>query len=445
MQNVSKTYPTEEVSKNSDCGGSLPFEQTFTSHGKKIFRQVRAGRFFGKSTLSKPRGDRMNSSLALDWSIAQLKGEQPSYESANGSLRFVDLFCGVGGLSAGLCSAARAVGLTPEIIACTDLDPTALNVLLSNHEVEHKLQIDVSSLVDYALRFDGMIPRLAYQPEILDPVLSDQIGAVDVVIGGPPCQGHSNLNNHTRGSDLKNNLYMTVPVAGIALGADLIIIENVPAVLRDKNRVVEQAISILEAQDYHVDHAVLEADRLGVPQTRKRHFLLASKSRKVLLKDLYHLFDFDPITVWDAIGDLEEIIDPGSAFDEGADLSEENRQRIDWLFDNDVDVLPDQIRPDCHKEGHTYPSVYGRIRPNQPGSTITSGFLSPGRGRYIHPTQRRCLTPHEAARIQGFSDSFCFSKKTGEPLYRKDYTKLIGNAVPPPLGYAVGLAAIAAL
>lgn len=118
--------------------------------------------------------------------------------------------------------------------------------------------------------------------------------------------------------------------------------------------------------------------------------------------------------------------------------------RIDYLFDNDLYELPDAVRPDCHKNGHTYRSVYGRLKWENPSPTITTGFLTPGRGRYIHPRQRRTLTPHEAARIQAFPDSFSFLSVEGNDLTKKTLTKLIGQAVPPPLGHAAALVALGA-
>jgi DNA (cytosine-5)-methyltransferase 1 len=119
-------------------------------------------------------------------------------------------------------------------------------------------------------------------------------------------------------------------------------------------------------------------------------------------------------------------------------LSEDNRTRIDWLFANDRHELPNEERPDCHKDGHTYPSVYGRMFWDKPSQTITTGFLSPGRGRYVHPTRPRVITPREAARIQAFPDSFRFVVDEQDPP-RNALSKWIGDAVPPILGYAATL------
>jgi len=126
---------------------------------------------------------------------------------------------------------------------------------------------------------------------------------------------------------------------------------------------------------------------------------------------------------------------------EPADLSEESRRRIDWLFENRAYELGLSERPDCHREGTTYRSVYGRLYPDRPAPTITTGFMTMGRGRYVHPTERRMITAQEAARIQGFPDSYDFRPRGAKPSKAK-LQKWIGDAVPMPLGYAASLAAL---
>jgi DNA (cytosine-5)-methyltransferase 1 len=234
-----------------------------------------------------------------------------------------------------------------------------------------------------------------------------------------------------------------VPAIALALRAKAIIIENVPSVLRDRGRVVEKARAVLGG-DYNVMDVVLEADRLGVAQQRRRHFLVATLGTAPSLSSLYQALGWPRITVGDAIGDLSSVR-TNDPFQSPAALSIENKTRIEHLFDNDLYDLPNEVRPDCHKDGHTYPSVYGRLHRDRPAQTLTGGFLSPGRGRYVHPTERRGLTPQEGARLQGFPDTFAFARADGDSLTRKDYAKLIGDAVPPPLGYALGLTCIASL
>jgi DNA (cytosine-5)-methyltransferase 1 len=147
----------------------------------------------------------------------------------------------------------------------------------------------------------------------------------------------------------------------------------------------------------------------------------------------------------EAIGDLRSIT-PCHDFDRPSNLSTDNVRRVRYLIENDLWDLPDSERPVCHQDGtHTYPSVYGRIHPDEPAQTLTTGFLSPGRGRFTHPSLARGLTLHEGARLQGFPDDFQFNGRRMEAVKRNALSKLIGDAVPPQLGYVTGLAALSTL
>jgi DNA (cytosine-5)-methyltransferase 1 len=433
------------VMKASLTGDSLPpLSQEFAIEGARLVRRVIVGARIYETFIE--RCDLPTDLLGLAppkaWSLAALRGIQPNGDTAaSGEVRILDLYSGAGGFSAGLQAAINAAGLRATFAACVDIDPAGLEVFTRNIACRFKIRRNVDALLDYGIRFDGDSARFAYPPELLEPALDDEVGKVDIVIGGPPCQGHSNLNNHTRRTDPRNSLYLTVPAIGVALGARAIIIENVQSVLRDKSRVVDRARSVLESA-YHVTEMVLEAERLGVAQQRKRHFLVATKNHSAPLDKLYDCLSYDALSVQDALGDLESA-SRDNAFDIPADLSSENQGRVEYLFDHELHELPNEERPDCHKEGHTYPSVYGRLHRDRPAQTIPGGFMSPGRGRYVHPNERRGLTPHEGARLQGFPDSFRFERADGVRLGNKDYSKLIGDAVPPPLGYAVGLACLA--
>ena len=147
--------------------------------------------------------------------------------------------------------------------------------------------------------------------------------------------------------------------------------------------------------------------------------------------------------LWWAIEDLEHAPVDG-LMTPLVELSDENRRRIQWLFDNDAHDLALTERPECHQDGTTYNSVYGRLFTDRPAPTITSGFMTPGRGRYIHPTQMRTLTPREAARLQGFPDTYRFHPDESRPSSKAQLGKWIGDAVPMPLGHAAGLAVLGA-
>ena len=221
------------------------------------------------------------------------------------------------------------------------------------------------------------------------------------------------------------------------------VIENVPAVLHDSSQVVETTRRLLELAGYTVECGTVSAIRFGWPQTRQRFFMVARRSRPPLpiaaVQDA--LDDGSRHDVMWAISDLV-----GKPFDQRlhlhADLSEENLRRIAFLFDEQKYDLPAKERPECHRDGTTYNAVYGRLHPNKPAPTITTGFLTPGRGRYIHPFERRTLTPHEAARLQGFPDGYNFFPNANNPTTKLNLTKWIGDAVPMPLGYVAGISAL---
>ena len=144
-----------------------------------------------------------------------------------------------------------------------------------------------------------------------------------------------------------------------------------------------------------------------------------------------------PRTVEWAIGDLVAC-PKGGVFDTPATHSPENARRIRFLFDRGLYDLPNAERPACHRlKSHSYNSVYGRMRWDEPAPTITTGFGSTGQGRFVHPLVPRTLTPHEAARLQTYPDFFDF----GEPG-RTQLQKMIGNSVPPLAMLVLGLALI---
>lgn len=391
--------------------------------------------------------DRSSKSDVNAWDGAILRGAVPHtvLGGDRGRIRVVDLFCGAGGLSYGVVQGLRSLGYSPVVELAADLDAEALKLYDRNFGPAELHNGNVEELVVAPIDGAGEHARFTHAPWIRDRRLAARLAGSAVLIGGPPCQGHSNLNNHTRRFDPRNELYLKMPAVAIALDIPVVIIENVREVRVDHQRVVKQSIELFRAAGYGVAEGVLSAMDLGVPQTRHRFFLIAVKggaeSASCSLKNLIAPLSRPHRTLEWAIKDLEHR--PIGGIHSPAILSSENRRRIDYLFDNEEYELPDIERPVCHRNGHTYRSVYGRLRWDQPAGTITTGFLTPGRGRYVHPTQKRALTPHEAARIQGFPDSFKFTYEDGSVPANKTLAKVIGDAVPPPMGQAAILAAMA--
>jgi DNA (cytosine-5)-methyltransferase 1 len=389
------------------------------------------------------------------WWQSFLKGGQVFVEDRGNSLppiRTVDAFCGCGGLTLGATQAAIAVGRRLEAVAAIDVDEGGLEVHRANFRTKHVLHTSVSTLVDFHVSGSGVNSRFAYEPEIINPALATEIGKIDLFLAGPPCQGHSNLNNKTRREDPRNLLYLTAVALAVGLKAKMVLIENVPEVVNDRSDVVTSAKALLKANGYNfLDSGILAAHEMGWAQTRKRFFLVAARQEfsddRITLKTVASGLKREALGLGWAIGDLmhgSKKFITSSVMDTVPALSDENRSRIDWLFKNDAYELPNEERPDCHKDGHTYPSVYGRMFWDKPAQTITTGFLTPGRGRYIHPIQPRVITPREAARIQAFPDNFRFVVNGHDPV-RAALTKWIGDAVPTILGYAALLPLLTAL
>jgi DNA (cytosine-5)-methyltransferase 1 len=215
-----------------------------------------------------------------------------------------------------------------------------------------------------------------------------------------------------------------------------VIIENVPTAIHGREGAVRRTIRALRLLGYNVDSGVIGLSSLGIPQSRKRHVVIASLSKKISIARLLASYQTPGArNVRWAIGDLVNIR-PKTHFDTSSQRSPENIRRINYLFKHHRYDLPDSQRPKCHRSGHhSYKSMYGRLHWDQPAQTITSGFGSPGQGRFVHPSRRRTLTPHEAARLQFFPDSFRFP----EGIKRTKLAEMIGNAVPMKLAYVFAL------
>ena len=261
-----------------------------------------------------------------------------------------------------------------------------------------------------------------------------QFGEVDLLVGGPPCQGNSNLNNHSRRNDARNALYARMARAAQVLSPTVVIIENVPAVIHDRKGVVQTTATDLRRQGYEVAGAVVPMTLTGVPQLRKRHVLLGIRSKdlhpqQVLTRTLERTHFLEPRAIRWAISDLRTRWKRSeSLFDTPSVPSDENARRMEYLIENQVYKLPNRLRPQCHQNGdHSYYSIYGRMNWEKPAQTITTGFGSTGQGCYVHPDFPRTITPHEAARIQTFPDFFDFSRAGS----RTALARMIGNAVPP--------------
>jgi DNA (cytosine-5)-methyltransferase 1 len=360
-----------------------------------------------------------------------LTRERPQYEQGNHQLSLVDLFCGCGGMSLGVAEAIRRSGSALRGALAVDFDPIATQVYQRNFL---KTRVETCGVEEI---FDGVLGAAVTKVEAS---WRENLGPVDLLIGGPPCQGHSDLNNRSRREDPRNEFYLRMGRAVEVLRPRAVMVENVPAVQHARQGVVQQVQSLVEGLGYRVGAGVLDVSELGVAQARKRHVLLA------LAPDV----PVDPSEVlkqatgrcgrrsvrW-AISDLRGL-EPKRDFDRPSKASAENQRRMAWFFQSPERRydLPNAYRPPCHRDKeHSYNSVYGRLHWDKPAQTITTGFTSMGQGRFVHPASPRTLTPHEAARLQSFPDFFDF--RVEGQAQRTAWSKLIGNAVPPQLSMAV--------
>jgi len=351
-------------------------------------------------------------------------------------VRICDLFSGCGGISLGLEEACRSMGIEMEAALAWDVLEGAKRTYERNFSPLFFREDPIERAIDGAIG----APQTPSETKLLS-----EIGQIDIVVGGPPCQGHSDLNNHSRRDDSRNELYMRMTRFIEITRPKIAIIENVLTVRRAKSEVVQRTIEFLRELGYGVDQKAIKAIDLGVPQDRRRHFTIATLGKNPPIDKIMSKRIDTPRPVMWGITDLEEVKGT-TTFDTPARHQVQNKERIAWLFgegweeweieefntsgdpDNpEAHNLPNHRRPKCHQNGHNYPAVYGRMYSNLPSPTITTGFGSTGQGRFVHPHKQRSLTPHEAARVQGFPDYFDFTTETG----RVSLQTLIGNAVPP--------------
>lgn len=364
------------------------------------------------------------------------KEQRPSWAGPRGSrpVRVVDLFSGCGAMSLGVAEACRALGRGFKSAGAFDLNRRALEVYAENFPIRQSEPVDLAHVLQADLRLRTSATERAFL---------ESVGNVHFVLAGPPCQGHSNLNNRTRRQDPKNELYFLMARFAQLARPRWIMIENVLAVIHDRGQVVDRTTDALHGLGYRTASGVVDLWSLGVAQTRRRHVLLAERKQDShdrlasrSLADLLSPYFARTRSVRWAIEDLINAT-PATFMDQPKTPDPVTQSRIDYLFANGLYDLPDTHRPECHREkDHSYKSVYGRMKWEEPAPTVTSGYDTMGRGRFVHPKRRRTITAHEAARIQFIPDFFRF---TAVAKHRSALSELIGNAVPPKLSYVLAL------
>ena len=354
-------------------------------------------------------------------------------------LTAIDLFCGCGGISAGL----REAGF--RILAGADADPRCMATFRHNFRDACALGLDLAKC-----RPADMMKYLGIEP-----------GEIDLVAGGPTCQGFSkNVPRKFRYMDDSNNLLVRTFLDYCeAIAPQLILMENV-AEMRNgfSGRFSHEIVSRLGDGGYSVTPIVLNAAEYGVPQRRRRAFFLAAKEQAPLPVPMpTHFKNATPallmgtnsfVTVWEAIGDLPSIrhgegeaqcqyaCEPFSDYQmrmrnaSGKVCNHISRHLQPTQYARLAALQPGQGHkdlPDDLKVSGGYSGAYGRLTKEMVAPTITRWMFHPGSGRWGHPVDVRTLTIREAARIQGFTDDYEFIGSFVQQASQ------IGNAAPPLL------------
>ena len=342
----------------------------------------------------------------------------------------VDLFAGCGGASLGFKSAGF------EVLFGVEMDPTSARTYAENHSEVPLFVADIRSLDP-----DNVLGSLGLCPE-----------EVTVVLGCPPCQGFSaHRTGRMTTADPRNELVTVFGRWVVQLQPLFFVFENVPGVERQDPSVWEQTLSCLREAGYTIAKDIVEAADFGVPQRRQRLVALGTRIPGVYprLPSVTHSGqNMRPLRAWvtvrQAIGDLPPLESgeswPGDFMHRAPQHSGQSLRRFAAIPPDggSRDSLPAKLQLRCHKEHDGHRDVYGRLRWDAPASTITAGCTQPSKGRFVHPEQHRGLTLREAARLQGFPDSYRF-KGTKQQVAAQ-----IGNAVPPQLAYALGTAVMVA-
>lgn len=331
----------------------------------------------------------------------------------------IDLFCGAGGLTYGLGKASV------KVVAGVDIDPASRFPFETNNDAKF-IQQSVENV-------SGKQLRALYSK-----------GAIKLLAGCAPCQPFSSYSQGARGkNDEQWRLLEEFSRLIDECKPELVTMENVPALLT--HAVFQDFVGSLSyfpsgRRRYHVSYGLVSCEKYGLPQTRRRLVLLASKLGPIELPAPSD----ETLCVKRTIGQLRPQtagdIDAYDPIHRSANMSPKNMARIRQSIPGGTwSDWDKELVAECHKRpsGRTYPSVYGRMEWDKPSPTITTQFFGFGNGRFGHPEQHRALTLREGALLQSFPKSYQFVAKD-KPIHFRVVGRLIGNAVPPLLGKLIG-------
>jgi len=342
----------------------------------------------------------------------------------NSPVSAVDLFCGAGGLTHGLMRAGI------DVVAGIDIDKHAEFAYTNNNPGALFLRWDLSH------KNCRSIKKL-FRPKKLR-----------LLAGCAPCKPFSKLTNGIKNHNDWDLLdYFGRFVKGIV--PDLVTMENVPELADRGAEVFLRFVDTLEKLKYSIDWRIVNCAEYGVPQSRRRLVLLASRIGEIAVPDGAYSFPSKWKTVRQTITDLPPLrigeADPDDSLHVAPLLSPLNVKRLQATSHDGGtrNEWPDELVLDCHrkKSGERYYSIYGRMWWDKPAPTMTTLCTGIGNGRFGHPEQDRSITLREAALFQSFPRRYAFWPPK-QKLNRSAVSTLVGNAVPPKLGKALGEAII---
>lgn len=335
-------------------------------------------------------------------------------------LIIADLFSGVGGLSQGFISQGFDVEFAIEY------DRNIAFSYQKNHPSTKMYSQDISKVDFKELRKNHH--------------------KIDVIVGGPPCQGFSQKGKRLCLNDDRNYMFKRFIDAVEVFRPQYFVLENVPTILTTANGFFKnEIIEGFEYLGYQVNTDVLNASDYGVPQNRRRAFFIGTLGKQKLSfpkpKNI-------KVTVKEAIYDLP-FINSGEGQQKSfykklpmTSFQKKLRNGSKVLYNHvatnhstvaleRLNLIPKgkgrEVLPAEHRTKSIYSGTWSRLKEDDIAATITTRFDTPSSGLFTHPFLNRCLTVREAARLQSFPDSFVFyGTKTNQ-------MKQVGNAVPPLL------------
>jgi len=343
--------------------------------------------------------------------------------------KVLDLFCGCGGLSLGF----KMAGF--DIVGGIDFDKDSILTYSKNFKKSINFNLDISSISNEEIK--------------------KMYSGIDVLIGGPPCQGFStaNMQQKQKKDDKRNLLFFDFIRFVEILKPKVVLIENVSGILTKNKGFAKKGIeNKLASLGYLVSQKILFASDYGVPQKRKRNFFIGIKNCNKKCFDFSYLEKQKIVTVGEAISDLyilENNVDTFKysnipIFSEYQRLMRKNAkgkvlnhnisypnkkvlERIKFVREGrnwqDVPIyLWENNRTNRHS------SAYKRLDSANVSITIDTGHMN-----YFHPKFDRTPTVRESARLQSFPDDFYFEGNKGSQL------RQVGNAVPPLLSKRIAL------